>query len=102
MTKSQFIEALAAQEGATKKDAEKWTAAITKAITDNITEGPIQLVGFGTFETRHRNARTGRNPQTKEAIQIPAQDVPAFKAGKALKDAVSAKKPAKKAAAKKK
>ena len=73
-----------------KKDAEKAVAAVTAAITDALCAGDkVQLVGFGTFEVRNREARTGKNPRTGEAIQIAASKVPAFKAGKALKDVVN-------------
>ena len=67
-------------------------AATLEVITDAISGGDkIQLVGFGSFETKEREARTGRNPRTKETIEIPATRVPVFKAGRALKDAVAAK-----------
>ena len=72
-----------------KKDSEAAVAAVIDGITDTLAKGDkVQLVGFGTFEVRHRKARDGRNPSTGETIKIAAQNVPAFKAGKALKDQV--------------
>ena len=69
-----------------KKDSEAAVAAVIDGITDTLAKGDkVQLVGFGTFEVRHRQAREGRNPSTGETIKIAAQNVPAFKAGKALK-----------------
>ena len=69
-----------------KKDSEAAVAAVIDGITDTLAKGDkVQLVGFGTFEVRHRKAREGRNPSTGETIKIAAQNVPAFKAGKALK-----------------
>ena len=85
MTKVDLIAKVAAEAELTKKDAEKAVAAVL----DGITEALKALVGFGTFETRERPARKGRNPRTKEEITIPATTAPAFKAGKALKDAVA-------------
>lgn len=73
-----------------KKDAEKAVNAVFASIEEALAKGDkVQLVGFGTFEVRERAARTGRNPQTGEEIQIAASRVPAFRAGKALKDSVS-------------
>lgn len=90
MTKVELINAIAADAGLTKKDAEAALKATVAAITDALKKGnKVQLVGFGTFEVRTRGARTGRNPRTKETITIPASKAPAFKAGRALKDAVS-------------
>lgn len=90
MTKVELINAIAADAGLTKKDAEAALKATVGAITDALVKGDkVQLVGFGTFEVRARGARTGRNPRTKETITIPASKAPAFKAGRALKDAVS-------------
>ena len=72
-----------------KKQATDVVDAIFSSIEKNLAEGnKVQMIGFGTFEVRHRAARKGRNPQTGEEIEIPASNVPAFKAGKALKDAV--------------
>ena len=90
MNKAELIAAVAAAAEISKKDAEKAVAAVTAAITDALCAGDkVQLVGFGTFEVRNREARTGKNPQTKEEIQIPASKAPKFKAGRALKDTVN-------------
>lgn len=92
MNKVELIAQIAEKSGLSKKDAEKALAATLEVITDTISGGDkIQLVGFGSFETKEREARVGRNPKTKEAIEIPATRVPVFKAGRALKDAVAAK-----------
>ena len=78
------------KSGLSKKDSEKAVNAAFDAISETLVEGgKVQLVGFGSFETKTRNARVGRNPRTKEEIEIPASRMPAFKAGKALKDAVA-------------
>ena len=101
MNKSEVIEALAQQAGLTKTDAGKAVDAFTTVVKDALKSGDsIALVGFGTFKVAERAARQGLNPRTKEAIKIPAARVPKFTAGKTLKDAVAASKPAK--AAKKK
>ena len=90
MTKTELIYAVAEKAELTKKDADKAVSAVIDTITESLAKGEkIQLVGFGTFEVRNRPERTGRNPQTKETITIPASKVPAFKAGKALKDVVA-------------
>ena len=90
MNKSELIAAVAKQADLTKKDAEAAVNAVTDVITDALKAGDkVQLVGFGTFETRERAARTGKNPRTGESIEIAASKVPAFKAGKALKDTVN-------------
>ena len=90
MTKVELINAIAAEAGLTKKDADAALKATVDAITAALVKGEkVQLVGFGTFEVRARGERTGRNPRTKETITIPASKAPAFNAGKALKDAVS-------------
>ncbi|HIX17663.1 HU family DNA-binding protein [Subdoligranulum sp. DSM 109015] len=89
MTKVELIAAVAADAGLTKKDAEKAVNSAVNAITEALKNGEkVSLVGFGTFEVRERPERKGRNPQTKQEITIPASKLPAFKAGKALKDAV--------------
>ena len=89
MNKSQLIDAVAAKCGCTKKEAEVASNAVIDVITEALVDGDkVQLVGFGSFEVKERKARTGMNPQTGEKIQIAASKVPAFKAGKALKDAV--------------
>lgn len=92
MNKSELVAALAEKADVTKKDAEKVLASFVDVVGDALKKGDkIQLVGFGTFEARKRAARVGKNPQTKAEIKIPATTVPAFKAGKALKDLVSGK-----------
>lgn len=89
MNKAELINAVAAKTEVSKKDAEAVIAAALDAITAALQEGDkVQLVGFGSFEVKNRAERIGRNPKTKEAIQIPASKVPVFKAGKALKDSV--------------
>ena len=90
MTKAELISAIAEKTELSKKDSEKALNATVAVITDTLAKGDkIQLVGFGTFETRERKAREGINPQTKKKIKIPATKVPEFKAGRALKDAVA-------------
>ena len=90
MNKTELIAKVAENAGFSKKDAEKAINATVDAITAALVAGDkVQLVGFGAFEVKSRAARIGRNPKTKEAITIPASKSPAFKAGKALKDAVS-------------
>lgn len=90
MTKTELINEVANKTGLTKKDAEKAVSAVLESITDAMSMGDkVQLVGFGTFEVRDRAAREGKNPATGETISIPATKVPAFKAGKALKDAIA-------------
>lgn len=89
MNKTELIAAVAEKAGIAKKDADKAVAAVIDTIAAELKkDGKIQLVGFGTFETRKREARTGINPRTKETIKIAATKVPVFKAGKALKDAI--------------
>ena len=89
MTKVDLI-AKMAETGMTKKDAEKALNAALEAVTAALASGEkVSITGFGTFEVHDRAARTGINPKTKETIQIAASKVPAFKAGKALKDAVN-------------
>ena len=90
MNKAELINAVAASAEVSKKDAEAVITATLDAITAAMKEGEkVQLVGFGSFELKPRAARIGRNPKTKEAIEIPASVMPVFKAGKALKDAVA-------------
>ena len=90
MNKAELVAAVAEKTALSKKDSEKAVNAAFDAISAELVEGgKVQLVGFGSFETKTRNARVGRNPRTKEEIEIPASRVPAFKAGKALKDAVA-------------
>lgn len=89
MNKTELIAKVAESTDFTKKDASKAVEAVFGAITDALKAGDsVQLIGFGSFEVRKRSARTGRNPQTGAEIQIAASNVPAFKPGKALKDAV--------------
>lgn len=87
--KSELIEKVASATGLTKKDASSAVEAVFDSITETLSnDEKVQIIGFGTFEVRERAARKGRNPQTGEEIQIPSSKVPAFKAGKALKDSV--------------
>jgi DNA-binding protein HU-beta len=89
LNKTDLISEVADRTGMTKKDVEKVVNAFFSTIENTLKSGDkVQLIGFGTFEVRDRQARKGRNPQTGEEISIPAARVPAFKAGKALKDAV--------------
>lgn len=90
MTKAELIAKVATDADLTKKDAEAAVAATINAITEALkADDKVALVGFGTFEVRTRKERTGRNPRTGKEIKIPAAKTPAFKAGKALKDAVA-------------
>ncbi|MBE6852758.1 MAG: HU family DNA-binding protein [Ruminococcus sp.] len=90
MTKADLINAIAEKGEYTKKDADKALSTVISSITDALASGEkIQLIGFGTFEVRERAAKTSKNPRTGETIQCPAKKAPAFKAGKALKDAVN-------------
>lgn len=90
MNKTELIAAVAENAGLTKKDSERVVNAAIDAITSALAGGEkVQISGFGSFEVKHRQARVGRNPHTKEPTQIPAADVPTFKASKALKDAVA-------------
>lgn len=91
MNKSELIEKMAQSADMTKADAERALNSLVATVTDELANGgDVSLVGFGTFKVNERAARTGRNPQTGETIQIAAAKVPAFKAGKAIKDAVNA------------
>ena len=90
MNKTELINAVAEKAELSKKDAEAAVTAMIDAITGALVEGEkVQLVGFGAFEVKARAERVGSNPQIKETITIPASKTPVFKAGKALKDAVS-------------
>ena len=90
MLKKDLQEVVADKVGLTKKQAGEAIDAMLEAITEALAKGDsVLLTGFGRFEVRHRAARVGINPQTKEKIQLPATKVPAFKAGKSLKEAVS-------------
>ncbi|TCL61464.1 DNA-binding protein HU-beta [Hydrogenispora ethanolica] len=89
MTKTELIDKVAEESGLTKKDSGKVIDAVFDAMTQALASGEkVQLVGFGSFEVRKREARKGRNPQTGAEIEIAAQNAPVFTAGKALKDAV--------------
>lgn len=91
MNKSELVDVMADKADLSKADAERALNAFTDAVTETLAsdnDEKITLVGFGTFSTSERAARTGRNPQTGETINIPATVVPKFKAGKSLKDAV--------------
>ncbi|MDP2856826.1 MAG: HU family DNA-binding protein [Bacillota bacterium] len=89
MNKAELITAVAEKADLTKRDVETVVSAITEVIEEALTRGEkVSLVGFGTFEVRDRAARMGRNPQTKQEIKIPATRVPAFRAGKSLKDRI--------------
>ena len=97
MNKVELIAALADKAEVSKKDAAKVLDALTDTITEQLSQKEkVTLVGFGTFETKERAARIGRNPQTGKEMKIAASVAPAFKAGKALKDAVNAPKKGKK------
>ena len=90
MNKTDLINAIAAKSGLSKKESEKALTATVGAITDALVAGDkVQLVGFGIFNVKDRASRIGRNPKTKEPINIPATRTPQFKAGKALKDVVA-------------
>ncbi|MCK8817745.1 HU family DNA-binding protein [Natroniella sulfidigena] len=100
MTKTKLVEQIAEKTGITKKDTKETLDAMLDIVTENLKEeakkpaderAKIQLIGFGSFEVRDRSARTGRNPQTGEEMQIPARTVPAFKPGKSLKETVNVK-----------
>ena len=90
MNKTELIAAVAEKAGLTKKDAERVINATFESITESLCKGDkVSVSGFGIFEVKAREARVGRNPRTKETIQIPATKLPAFKASKTLKDAVA-------------
>lgn len=90
MNKSELIAAVASKTGLTKKESEQAVNATFAAIVDALKQGDrVQVVGFGSFETRQRAARVGKNPSTGAKIDIPASKAPAFKAGKAFKDALN-------------
>lgn len=87
--KADLIDGVATKSGLTKKDATAAVEALFDVVTETLAEGErVQVIGFGSFEVRERAARKGRNPQTGEEIEIAATKVPAFKAGKGLKDSV--------------
>ena len=90
MNKTELIAAIAEKSGVSKKDAEKVVNATVEVITDAMAKGDkVALTGFGSFEVRERAERQALNPRTKEPITIPATKVPAFKAGKGLKDIIA-------------
>ncbi len=90
MNKTELVALVAEKSGLTKKDAEAAISATLDAVVESIAKGEkVQLIGFGTFEQRQRNARTGCDPRTGKSIEIPASKVPAFKAGQAFKNAVN-------------
>ena len=90
MNKSELVDAIADASGLSKADSGRAVDAMVGSVTAALKGGDtVSLVGFGTFSVRERAARTGRNPRTGESIQIKASKNPAFKAGKALKDAVN-------------
>lgn len=92
MNKTELVALVAEKASMSKKDAELALSSTLSAITDAMAKGDkVQLVGFGTFETKQRGERNGKNPRTGEPVKIPAVTVPSFKAGKNLKDAVSGK-----------
>ena len=90
MNKAELITSMAEKSQLTKKDAESALKAFIDSVQEALENGDkVQLIGFGTFETRERAAREGRNPRTKETITIPASTVPVFKAGKEFRDRVN-------------
>ena len=90
MNKTELIAAVAEKAGLTKKDAERALNATFEAITESLVKGDkVSVSGFGIFEVKNREARVGRNPRTKETIEIPATRLPGFKASKTLKDTVA-------------
>ena len=90
MNRSELVTQIAEKSGLTKKDSEKALGAFIESVIKALAKkGKVQLVGFGTFEVRKRKARTGRDPRTGKPIKIAASNAPAFKSGKAFKDAVN-------------
>lgn len=90
MNKGDLVSSIAKKSGLSKKDSEAALDALVSSIEDSLKQGDkVSLVGFGSFEVKERAERTGRNPQTKEEIKIPATKAPIFKAGKGLKDIVN-------------
>ena len=90
MNKTELISAVSESAGLTKKDTERVLNALVDTVTAALVKGDkVQISGFGTFEVKEREARIGRNPHTREAVEIPATKVPAFKPSKALKDTVA-------------
>ncbi|WP_304134285.1 HU family DNA-binding protein [Phascolarctobacterium succinatutens] len=92
MNKTELIDAMASKTGMTKKNAEAALNAFVETVSEELVKGgKVALTGFGTFEARARKEREGKNPQNGEKVVIPAATIPAFKAGKAFKDAVNVK-----------
>ncbi|MBE5855482.1 MAG: HU family DNA-binding protein [Lachnospiraceae bacterium] len=92
MNKTELVEAIAKKTGLSKKDSEAAVKAFVEVVSTQLKKkDKVQLIGFGTFETAKRAARTGKNPQTGKEIKIPASVAPKFKPGKALKDLVNGK-----------
>ena len=90
MTKAELVQFIAENADLTKADAGRALEAMIEGVTEGLkTKGKVTLVGFGTFTAKEREARTGRNPQTGEAVEIAARTVPGFKAGSKLKDALN-------------
>ena len=90
MNKTEIVAAVAAKTEMSKKNAEKAVAAVLETVAETLAAGEkVQLVGFGTFEAREREARTAKNPRTGETVEVAASRVPAFKAGQALKNKVA-------------
>ena len=90
MNKTELVAAIAAKTGLSKKDAERAVNATVETISESLIKGEkVQVSGFGIFEAKKREARVGRNPRTKETIEIPATRLPVFKASKTLKDSVA-------------
>lgn len=90
MNKTELVAAVAAKTEMSKKNAEKAVAAVLETVAETLAAGEkVQLVGFGTFEAREREARTAKNPRTGETVEVAASRVPAFKAGQALKNKVA-------------
>lgn len=90
MNKQELLSIMSEKSGLTKKDSEAALAAFIETIQEALKNGDkVQLIGFGSFEVRDRAARTGKNPLTGETMEIPAAKVPAFKAGRALKELVN-------------
>lgn len=90
MNKTELIAAVSEKTGVSKKDCEKAISAMLEQVAEALAQGDkVQIVGFGSFEVKERQARTGRNPRTGETVEIAASKAPVFKAGKALKDIVA-------------
>jgi DNA-binding protein HU-beta len=90
MNKAELVDAIAEKAGVTKKEADAVLSAVIETIVESVADGDkVALVGFGSFEKRHRKEREGRNPKTGEAMTIAATSVPAFSAGKSFKEKVA-------------